>query len=496
MAGTVSRVRTVALLGLLLGGSLGVDNCQGGGLNAVRAINLRPGVNPPACGASLRWERGVAPAGGILRFDVYRNGRKIGDTPLQEFVDGAFLVAGSVYAYTLRTVGNDQVAYPPTPPLAYLPPNCPPIPDASLQVQVFQVGFTDFPVPQDAAAVESLMFGSEESVATYWDEVSYRRQELTGSTLAVRLPGTISSYCSSQVEPGIWTACATARIKEDLVTAVTGQVNFWDIERAALIVYGYRWRGSAGSLTTYAGPVADVIIGGEGGIDRYDISTIAHEMGHNAGAGHASTIACPGGGFPPDLFDLTSGGCSVRKYTDSWDPMGVGSAVDDPPIGPSRRQHFGVYHKEQLGFLRAEEIGVLRLADLAVGESRRISLRYHDPISPVVDDFIALCLQALPGPLVWKLILTDPVHLSLEGRQDDELQPPFGIVRLGTSRRSDALDDRGDTFLADPPWLLRLEGDTFEDARAGVRVTYEDRSGAGSFCSVGEFRVERIATSP
>jgi hypothetical protein len=95
-----------------------------------------------------RWDRGLAPADGILRFDVFRNGHKIGQTPLQEFVDGAFLVADSSYAYTLRTVGNDGSVYPPTPPLSYLPANCPLIADASLQVQVFQVGFAIFRSPR------------------------------------------------------------------------------------------------------------------------------------------------------------------------------------------------------------------------------------------------------------------------------------------------------------------------------------------------------------
>jgi hypothetical protein len=291
----------------------------------------------------------------------------------------------------------------------------------------------------------------------------------------------------------VWAGCATSRIKEDLVSAVSAQVNFWDVERAILIVYGFRWRGSAGSLTTYAGSVADVIIGGEGGIDRYDISTIVHELGHTGGAGHASTITCPGGGFPPDPFDLTSGGCFVRKYTDSWDPMGVGSAVDDPPLGPSRHQHFGTYHKEELGLLRASEVGIIRLDDLAIGESRTVSVRAHDWSAPSLNNFIDFCLEAFPGPLVWKVILTDPVHLSLEGRHDDEgVGPSFAIVRLGTGRRNNALDDRGDTFLPDPPWVLRQEGDAFQDTTAGVRIRFEDRYGAGSFCDFGAFRIERI----
>jgi hypothetical protein len=354
LEGRSRRIAVLAALAMPLAGVLGADNCSG---NSIRPAVLQPGPTPPACGASLTWQQGVAPAGGIQRYDVYRNGRKVGESPvaLRIFVDGAFLVAGSVYGYEVRTVGNDGVVYAPGSSIQLTPVNCPPIPDAALQVEVFQVGFSDVSIPQSAAAVEDLVFGPTESVAAYWSEVSFGRQILTGSVRALSLSAPIGSYCATQVEPAVWIGCDTARIKADLVAAVGSQVNWWDVERAVLVVYGYRWRGSAGLLTTYAGDVSDVIIGGEAGIDSADTTTIVHELGHTGGANHASVIRDCGGGFPPDPQDPGSGGCTIVKYGDPWDPMGVGSVVDDVTPGVTG-QHFGAYHKEQLGFLESQRI--------------------------------------------------------------------------------------------------------------------------------------------
>lgn len=489
MSHRLSSSLHLALLALSLG-ALGVDNCA----DPVRPNFLAPGENPPACGASLQWMQGVAPPGGVQHYDVHRNGRYLGSTVPRTFVDYTYLNAGSVYTYEVRTVGNDGVVYVPGRSLQYAPPDCPPTPDWSLQVEVFQVGFSDVPLPQTSAAVQDLVFGPTESVARYWEEASYRRQLLSaGSVRQVILPGPIASYCNTLLEPGIWAGCNTIRIKQDLVAAVAGQVNWYDVERAVLIVYGFRWRGSAGDLTTYAGDIKDVIIGGEAGIDRYDITTIVHELGHNGGVNHASAILNCGGGFPPDPFDPESGGCTVDEYEDFWDPMGEGSAVDDSPTG-SDRMAFGIFHKEQLGFLRAEEIGVIRLADLAVGERRTLYLRYIDPAMGILDGmdtldwWIDYCMEQFPAPLAWKIILDDPVHLSIEGRAGS----PRAIVRLALGTRTYF---RGDSFLASPPWVMTQAGTTFEDPRPGIRIRYQG-GGAGALCSAGQLDVERIAAVP
>ena len=174
--------------------------------------------------------------------------------------------------------------------------------------------------------------------------------------------------------------------------------------------------------------------------------------------------------------------------------MGEGSAVDDPLTGPARRQAFGMFHKEQLGFVRASEIGTLRLAELALGESRDLYVRYIDTsIDGLFDEWIDICLEQFPGPLVWKVILEDPIHLSVEGRvlNDEENASP-AIVRLGSGNRSYF---RGDTFLADPPWVLSRENDVFEDPSLGVRITRE-YLGVGGLCNAAKLRVQRIARTP
>lgn len=70
-----------------------------------------------------------------------------------------------------------------------------------------------------------------------------------------------------------------------------------------------------------------------------------HELGHNFGAHHASTMTCTSGGQRVPL----SNNCTVSEYGDPHDVMGQNAS------GPSKQRHFHAWHRRQVGFLGSGE---------------------------------------------------------------------------------------------------------------------------------------------
>jgi hypothetical protein len=156
-----------------------------------------------------------------------------------------------------------------------------------------------------------------------------------------------------------------------------------------------------------------------------------------------------------------------------WDPMGTGPAVEDPE---APRQHFGAYHKEVLGFLESDEIVALPLSQLDQGPvSVDMSAIEVGPGDGAAGDCTATNPSGPIYPLrATKVILNDPIHLSIEARRVSPTTPGVptpsnAVVRIATAKRGDAFQ-AGTTFLADPPWLLDELGESFEDP--GSRVAH------------------------
>jgi hypothetical protein len=70
-------------------------------------------------------------------------------------------------------------------------------------------------------------------------------------------------------------------------------------------------------------------------INGSSASTVAHELGHNFGLHHASSLACTEGGMRVSI----GGSCTLSEYGDPFDVMGSGY------------RHFSAYQKGRLGWL-------------------------------------------------------------------------------------------------------------------------------------------------
>ncbi len=120
-------------------------------------------------------------------------------------------------------------------------------------------------------------------------------------------------------------------------------------------------------------------------------TTASHELGHNFGAHHASSLRCTEAGSTVPI----SSTCSTSEYGDSFDRMGSGQV------------HFNHYHRRQVGFLSTAD----QLTASAAG-SYTIGVASH-----VTSD----------GPKVVRIARGDGTYLYLEYRR------PFGIFEAFSS---------------------------------------------------------------
>lgn len=110
-------------------------------------------------------------------------------------------------------------------------------------------------------------------------------------------------------------------------------------------------------------------------------TTASHELGHNFGAHHASSLRCADAGVPV----VIGSSCSPSEYGDPFDRMGSGQV------------HFNHYHRRQVGFLSTGD----QLTATASG-SYEIGVASH-----VTSD----------GPKILRIARGDGTYLYLEYRQ-------------------------------------------------------------------------------
>lgn len=170
-------------------------------------------------------------------------------------------------------------------------------------IAVLLVNFTDDPTaqPYTAAAVDSLFFGPGQSVKNYFEEEARGTVTVTGHVFDWR---TIADVSTSGCPFNHWGDLAQQGLD---LTSYTNIVVAWPWENGAT---GCSFAGAAyvpGTMSFNNGSMG--------------LRVVSHELSHNFGVMHASSLQCTSGGVPVAL----SGTCTYQEYGDPCSIMGLAS---------------------------------------------------------------------------------------------------------------------------------------------------------------------------
>jgi hypothetical protein len=201
-------------------------------------------------------------------------------------------------------------------------------PSTFVRVAVLLVNFTNQPSePWSKTDVDRLFFTGERSVASYYDELSEGRMSVSGEVFGYLKAGARSGYC----EYVTWGRLArkSAAAKGIDLSQFTNVVYIFPFQPAC------KWNGFArpgpnntpGRDSWVNGPLTPFVT--------------THELGHNFGLGHASSVSCNVDGVRVSM----GGSCSTYDYGDPFDVMGYGG-----------QRHMQAWHRYRLGFLPSTDV--------------------------------------------------------------------------------------------------------------------------------------------
>ena len=307
------------------------------------------------------------------------------------------------------------------------------------KVAVILVNFADNPVePWTPAQIEQAYFSGPGSVAAYYEEQSFGQLHLTGDVFDwVTIPSS-QSPCNWSTWGGQARLAAGAGIAYNH------------------FVYVFPYTSACG----WAGLA--YMPGQESWINGYpDLRVMGHELGHNLGVDHASTLTCRQSGA---VVTLSATCDPLVEYGDPFTIMGQGSTV-----------HFNGYHKGQLGWLApanertATTSGTYTVAPLSSPSSGVQSLR----IRRSSGEWIYCDLRAAVGGPFEQFSASDPATQGVLLR----LAPDYTTIE-----RSKLLDATPGTATFGDAALL--PGQTFTDPVSGISITAGAVTGAGATLQV------------
>ncbi len=291
--------------------------------------------------------------------------------------------------------------------------------------------------PWTTAAVRNVVFDGAGSVNAYYQDASYGQMSMSGDVFGWFTIDATNAGCD-------YTTWAN-QARSKATAAGVPLANYAYTVYAFPNVGGCGWAGLA-----YLPGTASWING------SMNLRVVGHELGHNFGVHHASTLACTSAGTSVVLSPT----CSANEYGDPFTIMGS---------APTR--HHNNWHRAQLGWLPAQTIsssGIYSLAPaelststprllrVARGDGTYLNLEFRQPTGSF-DNFSA----------------SDPAVTGVSAR----IAPD--ISSLVQSKLIDA-NPATSTF-ADAPFGA---GMSLTDPVSGVSVTVVSVSPAGASVSV------------
>ena len=280
------------------------------------------------------------------------------------------------------------------------------------------VGDTRTPWSQSQVAASFFSDGSAKSVRTYFAEQSYGGMSLSGDVFGYYTIAADRSSCAWSTWHRQARDAATAAGVD--LSSYTNVVAIWPGQSACT------WAGIAYVPGAYSALNNTI-----------SWTTASHELGHNFGAHHASSLRCTEAGAPVAI----GSSCSLSEYGDPFDRMGSGQV------------HFNHYHRRQVGFLSTvDQLTATASGSYEVGVASHVSSG---------------------GPKIVRIGRGDGTYLYLEYRQ------PFGTyeafsstatVTTGVTIRIGPDTQRKQTHLLD----MSPSTTTFLDAALQANQTFSD----------------------
>ncbi len=276
--------------------------------------------------------------------------------------------------------------------------------------------------------MDGLYFTNQKSVASYFKEVSDGRMAMTGDVFGYFTLAVSTSSC----DYGDWGADARLAAKSAGI----------DLSAYTNIVHAFAKQSSCwwGGLAQVDGRLSWI----NGSMTLYVTS---HELGHNFGAHHASTMTCTKNGVRVPL----SSSCTINEYGDPFDVMGT-----------SAQRHVQTWHRRQMGFLSARD-------QLTVTQNGRY--------------FVTTAQVAAESPRIVRIQRSSSEFYYLEFRQPYGLYDNFSTTAAAVSGvmiRIAPNDKRVQSKLLD----MNPATSGFGDAPLAVGQTFNDPASSVSITTV------------
>ncbi|HQR10700.1 MAG TPA: Ig-like domain repeat protein [Casimicrobiaceae bacterium] len=289
--------------------------------------------------------------------------------------------------------------------------------------------------PFTPAALNTAVFGATSSSKSYYNEVSYGQQVLSGVTAD---NGSGGFLLANVAKPATCDIGAIATAAENAAKARSYNLaNYTGILYVFNNVAGCGWSGLAyvGYQRAYSNNTTNLLV-------------ISHELGHNFGLAHAASLDCG--------TNVVGGACTSSEYGDPFDVM-----------GNNRAMHFNSAQKSKLGYIAPGTVythgsgtstytispietgGAAHYAiKLPASANRTYWLEYRQPSAGVVD----AGLSAFPNNGA-QVRVASPFETLCSGCYDDT---EFLDMTPGTAAFTDG---------------TLVVGQTYTDAVYGITVT-------------------------
>ena len=304
-------------------------------------------------------------------------------------------------------------------------------------VAVIMVNFASLPAtPWTADDARVAVFTGAASLNAFEQEQSFGAVTLTGR---LRGDGDVFGWYTiaqgtATCDPDAWMVGANAAAGAAGVDLTGYQHRIYVFPRVAACA----WSGAADM------PGTDSFVNGS-----LAVRVLAHELGHNLGAEHASALRCVDTAGVSVSFSTS---CVQSEYGDPYDIMGTSD------------RHYAAFRKGEAGFLAASglatvvQTGTYRLASSSVVTGGVVSLRVQRGEAP---DYWYMDLRS-PAGLFENVAATDPTVTGITIRLAGDYR---------TATRTRLIDAAPETAsFADAP--LRV-GETFADPTSGVSIAVE-----------------------